>query len=165
MDATFAAAKLLGSTFSYSLSIVAVCAFVVIRLSWGYRPWGSQQSYSIRETLSIVFPLLAGVVSIIAGIFAVQETADILIVARANHPWAAYAAALALSGLGGLTYVVLSHMRESRRRYDILDTSDNALTASDKYSQLVRVQAKGAVGWLFAFGIGILWLREIANGH
>lgn len=163
MELTSAANRLLHATVAYSIFAVFLCAFVVLRLSWGHLPWGARERYSVRETALIVFPILAGVVALMAGIFLAQEATDILVVSRANPSWAMYSAVVCIAGLGLLLYALLSHIRESHRRYDILDASEDALSASDRHSRLLVLQAKTAVVWILAFVVGLLWLRQIAN--
>jgi hypothetical protein len=165
MGIASAASRLLASVLSYSIFTVVLCAFVVLRLSWGYRRWRSGESYSLRETASIMFPILVSIVAVAIGIFAAQEAHDILAVARTNPGWALYGAAVSVLGLAGLAFAVVSHVRESQRPYNILDTTVNTLNASQNYSRLLLLQAKAAAVWLCAFGIGIWWLRDIANGR
>ncbi len=82
MGIASAASSLLGSILRYSIFAVVICAFAVLRLSWGHRPWRSGETYSLRETASIMFPILVSIIAVAVAIFAAQEAHDILAVAH-----------------------------------------------------------------------------------
>jgi amino acid transporter len=124
-----------------------------------------RNDHSFREKLAFALPLMIIVEAIIAGLFVYSEFSDILIVKQDRRFWGIYASLLGLATCGGLAFVVLRYIRESRRAYDILDASEETAATGVEYSQTTVMAWKAFVLWLLAALFAVGWLNEISHGR
>jgi hypothetical protein len=149
------------------LRVAVILVFVGVL--WALRFLGifrsSADPDSDRDLGSIALRLLAAIGVIIAAAFTAELKSDVLVVATANPQWGIYAGLVLLAGIGFLVIAIPLHFIGEHHHYDILDASEDTRKASARLSHWEDVEANVAMVWIFAFGIAVFWLFEIARGR